>query len=164
MACAGRRPERDGGADVDLQRWLGDGVAAIDEWQATFGPFERHPSLRVSDEQFASAFSVFTERLRENYPFFHPSYAGQMLKPPHPAAVVGYLTAMLVNPNNHALDGGPATARMEREAGAQPAEMFRRPTHPRPLPPPLTTPPPPALYFSPPLPPPPPLPPTTQPH
>jgi len=114
---------------VDLRRWLTGGVDAIGEWQATFWPFERHPSLRVSDEQFASAFSTFTERLRENYPFFHPSYAGQMLKPPHPAAVVGYLTAMLVNPNNHALDGGPATARMEREAVAQLAEMFGLATH-----------------------------------
>ena len=25
-------------------------------------------------------------RLTENYPFFHPLYAGQMLKPPHPIA------------------------------------------------------------------------------
>jgi glutamate/tyrosine decarboxylase-like PLP-dependent enzyme len=31
---------------------------------------------------------------------------------------------MLLNPNNHALDGGPATARMEREAVAQLAGMF----------------------------------------
>ena len=52
-----------------------------------------------------------------------------MLKPPHPAAVVGYLTAMLVNPNNHALDGGPATARMEKEAVAQLAAMFGLATH-----------------------------------
>src|SRR5258708_38203812 len=52
-----------------------------------------------------------------------------MLKPPPPAAVVGYLTAMLVNPNNHALDGGPATARMEKEAGAQLADMFGLATH-----------------------------------
>jgi glutamate/tyrosine decarboxylase-like PLP-dependent enzyme len=52
-----------------------------------------------------------------------------MLKPPHPVAVVGYLTAMLVNPNNHALDGGPATARMEKEAVAQLADMFGLATH-----------------------------------
>ena len=87
-------------------------------------PFARHPSLEVSDERFAAAFAEFAERLRDNYPFFHPRYAGQMLKPPHPAAVAGYLAAMLINPNNHALDGGPATAAMEKEAVAQLAAMF----------------------------------------
>ena len=52
-----------------------------------------------------------------------------MLKPPHPAAVLGYVTAMLINPNNHALDGGPATAAMERDVTARLAEMFRMPQH-----------------------------------
>jgi glutamate/tyrosine decarboxylase-like PLP-dependent enzyme len=114
---------------MDVRRWLIDGVDAVEKWQAGFGPFERHPSLEVSEERFASAFGELTERLRENYPFFHPSYAGQMLKPAHPAAVAGYLAAMLINPNNHALDGGPATARMEKEAVAQLAAMFGLPTH-----------------------------------
>jgi glutamate/tyrosine decarboxylase-like PLP-dependent enzyme len=114
---------------VDMERWLSRGLAAIEDWQDSFGPFDRDPSLRVSDEQFAGAFDDFTRRLGDNYPFFHPSYAGQMLKPPHPAAVVGYLTAMLINPNNHALDGGPATARMEKEVVAQLAGMFGLGTH-----------------------------------
>jgi glutamate/tyrosine decarboxylase-like PLP-dependent enzyme len=52
-----------------------------------------------------------------------------MLKPPHPAAVAGYLAAMLINPNNHALDGGPATSAMEKEAVAQLAAMFGFQTH-----------------------------------
>jgi glutamate/tyrosine decarboxylase-like PLP-dependent enzyme len=109
---------------MDLHRWLSTGVAAIEAWQSEFPPFERHPSVRVSDEVFATVFETFTRRLRDNYPYFHPAYAGQMLKPPHPAAIVGYLTAMLVNPNNHALDGGPASSRMEQEAVAQLARMF----------------------------------------
>jgi glutamate/tyrosine decarboxylase-like PLP-dependent enzyme len=109
---------------VELDRWLRAGVAAIGEWQAGFGEVEQHPSLQVSDERFAAAFGELTERLKDNYPFFHPEYAGQMLKPPHPAAVAGYLTTMLVNPNNHALDGGPATAEMEKEVVAQLAGMF----------------------------------------
>ncbi len=114
---------------MDLRNWLDRGVEAVEHWQGSFSPFEPDPSLRVSDERLASVFEEFTERLRDNYPFFHPSYAGQMLKPPHPAAVVGYLTAMLVNPNNHALDGGPATARMEKEVVAQLAAMFGLATH-----------------------------------
>jgi glutamate/tyrosine decarboxylase-like PLP-dependent enzyme len=114
---------------VDLQRWLDRGVAAIQEWQDGFEPFAPAPSMQLSDEELARVFGEFTQRLRNNYPFFHPSYAGQMLKPPHPAAVVGYLTAMLINPNNHALDGGPATGEMEKEAVAQLAAMFGLGTH-----------------------------------
>ncbi|MFE2065945.1 pyridoxal phosphate-dependent decarboxylase family protein [Streptomyces sp. NPDC059467] len=109
---------------MDLQHWLGRATDAIQEWADTFGPYRPHPSLDVADDRFAPVFEEFTDRLKDNYPFFHPHYAGQMLKPPHPAAVVGHLTAMLINPNNHALDGGPATAAMEREAVAQLAAMF----------------------------------------
>jgi glutamate/tyrosine decarboxylase-like PLP-dependent enzyme len=114
---------------VDLPHWLGRATHAIQDWADTFGVYETHPSLTVSDERFAAAFEEFTGRLKDNYPFFHPHYAGQMLMPPHPATVVGHLTAMLINPNNHALDGGPATAAMEREAVARLAAMFGYETH-----------------------------------
>ncbi|MEO3975669.1 aminotransferase class I/II-fold pyridoxal phosphate-dependent enzyme [Streptomyces sp. CAU 1734] len=109
---------------MDLQHWLREAARSNQEWSAAFGPYETHPSLRVDDGRFGEVFGEFTERLKDNYPFFHPRYAGQMLKPPHPAAVVGYATAMMINPNNHALDGGPATARMEREVVADLAGMF----------------------------------------
>ncbi|MDX3113422.1 MULTISPECIES: pyridoxal phosphate-dependent decarboxylase family protein [Streptomyces] len=114
---------------MDLQHWLGRADDAVQAWADTFSPYQPHPSLHVDDERFATVFEEFTGRLKNNYPFFHPSYAGQMLKPAHPAAVVGYLTAMLINPNNHALDGGPATAAMERETVAQLASMFGYDTH-----------------------------------
>jgi len=109
---------------MDLERWLGSAAAAIADWQRSFGEFETHPSLQVSDDQFGVALRALTDRLAGNYPFFHPSYAGQMLKPPHPAAVVGYLATMLINPNNHALDGGPVTGPMEKEVVSQLAGMF----------------------------------------
>src|SRR6266478_1542218 len=64
------------------------------------------------------------ERLRDNYPYFHPLYAGQMLKPPHAVARLVYALAMWINPNNHALDGGRATSAMEKEAVAEIAGMF----------------------------------------
>jgi glutamate/tyrosine decarboxylase-like PLP-dependent enzyme len=114
---------------VDLERWLTNAAEAIGEWQQSYGEFEPHESLQISDEEFGAAFGELASRLTDNYPFFHPSYAGQMLKPPHPAAVVGYLTAMLINPNNHALDGGPATAAMEKEVVSQLAAMFGLPQH-----------------------------------
>ncbi|HEV2451666.1 MAG TPA: aminotransferase class V-fold PLP-dependent enzyme [Streptosporangiaceae bacterium] len=107
-----------------MRDWLKRAVDAVEAWEASFASFERHPSLRVNEERFTEAFGEFAVRLRDNYPYFHPFYAGQMLKPPHPAAVAGYLAAMLINPNNHALDGGPATSQMEKEAVAQLAAMF----------------------------------------
>jgi glutamate/tyrosine decarboxylase-like PLP-dependent enzyme len=109
---------------VDLRHWLAEAVTANEAWSKSFGPVPAHPAVEIDDARFAAAFAALTERLTDNYPFFHPRYAGQMLKPPHPAAVVGYLAAMLVNPNNHALDSGPATAAMEREVIAQLAGMF----------------------------------------
>ncbi|GDY30520.1 pyridoxal phosphate-dependent decarboxylase family protein [Gandjariella thermophila] len=114
---------------MDLLSWLGRAVEGFDDWARPFGPVPPHPSHQVSDERFAAAFAEFAARMRDNYPFFHPRYAGQMVKPPHPAAVVGYLAAMLVNPNNHAREGGPATADMEREAVAAIAGMFGLPDH-----------------------------------
>ena len=52
-----------------------------------------------------------------------------MLKPPHPIAALAYFLAMQINPNNHALDGGPATAKMETEVVAELARMFGYETH-----------------------------------
>src|SRR6201986_2872980 len=63
-------------------------------------------------------------RLHDNYPYFHPLYAGQMLKPPHPIAQAAYALAMSINPNNHARDGGRASSEMELEAVCQIAGLF----------------------------------------
>ena len=75
-------------------------------------------------ERLADVLTATAERLRDNYPYFHPLYAGQMLKPPHPVAQLAYSLAMTINPNNHALDGGRATSAMEKEAVAELAAMF----------------------------------------
>ena len=69
------------------------------------------------------------ERMQDNYPYNHPLYAGQMLKPPHPVARLAYMLAMWLNPNNHALDGGRASSAMEKEAVAGLAGMFGWRTH-----------------------------------
>jgi tyrosine decarboxylase / aspartate 1-decarboxylase len=68
-------------------------------------------------------------RLHDNYPYAHPLYAGQMLKPPHPIARAAYALAMSINPNNHALDGGRASSAMEIEAVSALAKMFHWPQH-----------------------------------
>src|SRR4051812_47432669 len=63
------------------------------------------------------------DRMRDNFPYPHPMYAGQMLEPPHAIARLAYALAQHVNPNNHALDGGRASSAMEKEAVAQIAAM-----------------------------------------
>ena len=64
------------------------------------------------------------EGMQNNYPYFHPYYAGQMLKPPHPIARVAYMLSLWINPNNHALDGGLASSNFEKDAVAEIAKMF----------------------------------------
>ena len=79
----------------------------------------------ASDAQKTSAIlASAAERLHDNFPYFHPLYAGQMLKPPHPIARLAYSLALWINPNNHALDGGRASSAMEKEAVAEIAAMF----------------------------------------
>ncbi len=72
----------------------------------------------------AAVLEETARRLGDNYPYFHPLYAGQMLKPPHPVARAAYALAMTINPNNHARDGGRASSAMEIEAVAEIAGMF----------------------------------------
>ena len=40
---------------TDRQQWLPKGVAAITAWQETYGAFEQHPSLVVSDDALGAA-------------------------------------------------------------------------------------------------------------
>src|SRR4051812_7337190 len=103
---------------------LAQAEAMIEAWQERFGPYEAHPASAPDPARLVSAWAAFEERMGDHYPFFHPRFAGQMLKPPHPVAAAGYLAAMLVNPNNHALDGGPGTSGLEVEVVEQLAGMF----------------------------------------
>ena len=71
-----------------------------------------------------SVLQTVSRRMQNNYPYQHPYYMGQMLKPPHPVAQLAYTMAMNINPNNHALDGGRESSELEKEAVAQIAAMF----------------------------------------
>ena len=63
-------------------------------------------------------------RMQDNYPYYHPLYAGQMLKPPHPVARLAYALSLWINPNNHALDGGRASSAFEKECIIELGKMF----------------------------------------
>lgn len=78
----------------------------------------------INIESLREVLLITAERLGDNYPYFHPLYAGQMLKPPHPLARLAYALALWINPNNHALDGGKASSLMEKECLADLAKMI----------------------------------------
>lgn len=120
-------PKHTGGREVELAaldaerlELLGDALRSLDRGFAAL------PSAPTRGELSAMrpALLAAAERLRDNYPYHHPLYVGQMLKPPHPVAMLAYTLAMTLNPNNHALDGGRASSAMEKEAVAEIARMF----------------------------------------
>jgi tyrosine decarboxylase/aspartate 1-decarboxylase len=106
------------------QKSLDAFLEAVEKLDAGFAGLPAFESTAPGDAGIAEALAATAERLHDNYPYFHPLYAGQMLKPPHPVARLAYALAMWINPNNHALDGGRATSAMEKEAVAQIAAMF----------------------------------------
>jgi glutamate/tyrosine decarboxylase-like PLP-dependent enzyme len=112
-----------------FQKWISKILDNQATWESSWEHFRPDETLGVDDHTFETVLEEFEGRLKENYPFFHPRYAGQMIKPPHPVAVAAYFRAMMINPNNHALDGGPATAAMEIEVVADIAKMFGYSNH-----------------------------------
>jgi glutamate/tyrosine decarboxylase-like PLP-dependent enzyme len=111
-----------GPQDVRLPDALSERLAARAQELLPLGSLLEDEHAAAPGER--EALAELAERLRNTYPYPDPHYAGQMLKPPSAIAWAAYATAMLLNPNNHALDGGPATAEMEKEAVAQVAAMF----------------------------------------
>lgn len=97
---------------------------ALQKLDAGFVSLPENPARPPASERMAEVLGATAEKLRDNYPYFHPLYAGQMLKPPHPVARIAYALAQWINPNNHALDGGRASSAMEKEAVAELAQMF----------------------------------------
>jgi tyrosine decarboxylase / aspartate 1-decarboxylase len=104
---------------------LAEAQHRLDDSSAHLPPAPAEPL----DEAAATILNEVAVKLHDNYPYAHPLYAGQMLKPPHPMARAAYALAMSVNPNNHALDGGRASSAMEIEAVAAIATMFGWPEH-----------------------------------
>ncbi len=110
--------------DPAARRALIDRVlSGVEAWEAQWGPL---PDTHLPDG-LDGLLDEYAARLDANLPFFHPRYAGQMLKAPHPVAVAGYLAAMIINPNNHALDASQATSPMEFEVVRMLAGMFGLP-------------------------------------
>lgn len=104
---------------------LNEAVAHLDAGFAHLPALDGAPDVEAMRGVLLEA----AERMRDNYPYPHPLYAGQMLKPPHPVARLAYALSLWINPNNHALDGGRASSAMEKEAVAELARMFGWQSH-----------------------------------
>lgn len=115
----GSHPPWEGEAMARALAVLSEGFADLPGWQ-------RAP---IDTAAMGEILAEVARRLRDNFPYFHPLYAGQMLKPPHPIARLAYALAMMINPNNHALDGGRASSHLEKEAVAQLAALVGWDTH-----------------------------------
>lgn len=104
-----------------------EGLKALDEALAVLEQgFAQMPEFKPTPLSVQGRLVLMetARRMQDNYPYPHPLYAGQMLKPPHALARLAYMLAMWINPNNHALDGGRASSALEREAVAAIATMF----------------------------------------
>jgi tyrosine decarboxylase / aspartate 1-decarboxylase len=97
---------------------------ALNKLDAGFSQLPSFDHAFTNHQRTEEVLLKLADKLHDNYPYFHPLYAGQMLKPPHPIARMAYSLAMFINPNNHALDGGRATSALEREAVTEIAAMF----------------------------------------
>ncbi len=111
--------------EKDSIRLLQDALQKLDDG------FDHLPDFQpqADSDTIRRVLDRVVERLHDNYPYPHPLYAGQMMKPPHPVARLAYSLAQWINPNNHALDGGRASSVMEKEAVTEIAAMFGWSTH-----------------------------------
>lgn len=104
-------------AELDVLR---DALARLAEGCDALPDFT--PEIDI--ESVSAVMHEVATRMHDNYPYYHPQYAGQMLKPPHPVARLAYTLALWVNPNNHALDGGRASSAFEKECVIELGEIF----------------------------------------
>ena len=106
-------------ADDRVPELLARAAEMLEREFADLAPIPARTKDGLNAEAMAAVLDETARRLGDNYPYFHPMYAGQMLKPPHPVARAAYALAMTINPNNHARDGGRASSAMEMEAVAR---------------------------------------------
>ena len=103
-------------------------------WRENFHP-EDAP-LITPEEQDDVSFQDTLQKTREvlidlagrleisSNPWFSPRYLGHMNSDTIMAANLGYMLALLYNPNNCAYEGAPATTELELEVGLQLARML----------------------------------------
>ncbi len=118
------KPTRSSDVPESIAGLIGHGLERMGDWEARWREYPVDGTWDVDADAMTEAIEALTERLTDNYPFFHPDYAAQMLMPPHPVAAAAYAIAQRINPNAHASDGGPATTKLEIEVVDELKAMF----------------------------------------
>ena len=68
---------------------------ALEKLDAGFAALPANEMQPPGAERIGAVLAETAERLHDNFPYFHPLYAGQMLKPPHPVARLAYATGAM---------------------------------------------------------------------
>ncbi len=55
----------------------------IQNWMDSFQKFDIDTPQVIEETEYLSAVRQFEEMMKNNYPFHHPLYVGQMSKQPH---------------------------------------------------------------------------------
>ena len=102
-------------------------------WRRNFHPEDGFVirELDRRSEGYESAVATLTQELlgllaalKRDVPFFSGRYKGHMLFEQTIAGQIGYIAAMLYNPNNISAEAAPVTTRLELEVAAQLARMI----------------------------------------
>ncbi|MGL4293241.1 MAG: pyridoxal-dependent decarboxylase [Bacteroidales bacterium] len=79
---------------------------------------QKTPEFIEVQQRTINALQLLSAKLREtSVPWHSPRYLGQMNSEILMPSIIGYVTAMLYNPNNCAYEGAPATTPMELDVG-----------------------------------------------
>lgn len=116
-----------------LERLVTEAIRDHVFWRRNFHP-EDGTTIREADKRspgFEQAVDTLTQELmgllaalKRDIPFFSGRYKGHMLYEPTLAAQVGYIAALLYNPNNIAAEAAPVTTALELEVAAGLARMI----------------------------------------
>ncbi|HET8650248.1 MAG TPA: hypothetical protein VFL95_09420, partial [Gemmatimonadales bacterium] len=116
-----------------LERLVTEAIRDHIFWRRNFHP-EDGITIREADKRqpgFEHAVDTLTQELmgllaalKRDIPFFSGRYQGHMLYEPTLAAQVGYIAALLYNPNNIGAEAAPVTTALELEVAAALARMI----------------------------------------
>jgi glutamate/tyrosine decarboxylase-like PLP-dependent enzyme len=102
-------------------------------WRRNFHPEDgltiqesdkRHPGYEQAVGTLTQELMGLLAALKRDIPFFSGRYKGHMIYEPTLAAQVGYIAALLYNPNNIAAEAAPVTTTLELEVAAALGRMI----------------------------------------